>query len=155
MDKCQVEIRGEGLLVVKQVPREWAEKLAVQVLGGGGSVELVDEKASGENVKEVALGEMVGDLGAARSVDKIALVGWWLKFQHQVEVFGRRELVRLFEEAGEAIPKNLSRDLSWAVKIGWIAKKEGVRGSYYLTQKGREVVEAGFPDKEVKRTSVR
>ena len=51
-----------------------------------------------------------------------------------------------FELASEPPPKNLSRDVDWAVKVGWIAPQQDDPDKYYITRSGREAVQRSFPD---------
>ena len=159
MNRYSLQIKGEGLWLVREIPAELAERVVVEILSSDGVVETgwlktKEDEVSG-NGKIDDVGEFLGECGAARVVDKVAAVAWWLKNKKGVDFFGKRMVVEQFEAAGEAIPKNLSRDLAWAVAVGWVARKDGVRGSYYLTQKGREVVEKNFPQEEIKQTASR
>ena len=82
--------------------------------------------------------------GARRSPDKIVAMACYWKRERKVKFFSRKELVVAFEEMGEPVPKNLSRDIGWAKKLNWLTGKVGEKGYYYLTRKGENVVDEGF-----------
>lgn len=154
MSKCSITIKGEGLLVDREVSSELAEKLALMVL------EKQSDRANGvvekvEDTQDDDLASFLKDSGASRSVERIVAIGWWLKNKNNLSVFGGREIREMLEISGYGVPKNLSRDLAWSVSVGWIVRKDGQRGAYYLSQKGKEVVEAGFSEDVVAGTVVR
>lgn len=59
------------------------------------------------------------------------------------------ELKEAFSDAGEILPKNLTRDVKKALQYGWV--RTGANG-LILTQKGREVYKKGFSDSAMSNT---
>lgn len=104
--------------------------------------------------EDTSLAEYFRHTQAIRVPDKIVAYAAYLRQEKRIEAFTRQELVRAFEQAQEVVPKNLSRDLSWAVKIGWIAPSSHRPGSFYLTQAGEAAVGAKFPIDLRKKTSI-
>lgn len=155
MNKCSVIIRGEGLMIDREISGDLADELVVRILSqnNGTTRDKAAETTIEGGVESVA--GFLKECGAGRSVERIVAIGWWLKEKKSINMFGRREVKEMLEEAGYGVPKNLSRDLAWSVDVGWIVRKEGQKGVYYLSQKGREVVEAKFPEQEVVGTVVR
>lgn len=89
-----------------------------------------------------------------RSPDKIATIAYYFK-QTGLETFTSKEIGQAFQQAGEPTPKNLSRDLAWAVANKWLALTSGNTRSYYLTHYGQQAVESSFPTKVIASTSKR
>lgn len=153
MDDFVVSVSGEGLLMTRNVPREVAEKVVVAVLTqreqtSVGMVAKTEEPPQ----EEISLWSYAKNYQAERTVDKILLIGVYLAKVQGLGLFERKDVVAGLEQLAEPIPKNLSRDMAWAVRIGWIARKVGVRGVYYVTELGYMVVEGNFPKEEVGKT---
>jgi hypothetical protein len=95
-------------------------------------------------VAVLGLQELIEYSRAKRNPERITVIGCYLKRNKDQNEFNRKEVADGFKEMAEVTPKNLARDLKWAMKIGWVAKTEGVRGSYYVTNKGEKAVEERF-----------
>lgn len=181
MNKYTISVTGDDLLLTRQVERGLAEAIVVEVLsrgkrmtstevktntekeegGKGGEVVGVEEETSGEKEQDLSLSnqkislkEFVRGFGVERTVDKILCIGVYLAKYEEMGLIERADVVAGLEQLAEPIPKNLSRDIGWAVKIGWLAKKEGVRGVYYVTGEGYEVVDGGFGAEYVEKTQI-
>lgn len=89
-----------------------------------------------------------------RNPEKIVLVAYELLEKNQA-VFGRVELVEGFESKSFVIPKNLSRDISWAESSGWIAKSAKADSKWYLTEAGIQLATQGFPAQLRNKTRAR
>jgi hypothetical protein len=89
---------------------------------------------------------------AKRIPEQIATMALYLKNHRTTPVFTGKDLVKTFEDAQEPVPKNLSRDIGWTVRIGWIAPKLGMKNTYYLTSSGEAAVGAKFPPDVRKKT---
>jgi hypothetical protein len=89
---------------------------------------------------------------AKRIPEQIATMALYLKNHRNTAVFSSKDLIKTFEDAQEPVPKNLSRDIGWAVRIGWIAPKLGMKNTYYITSSGEAAVGAKFPADVRKKT---
>lgn len=110
---------------------------------------------SGGNLSNpVTLSSYFEQAKVKRIPDKITTCAHYLKVHKNQNFFTKRDIVLAFEQAMETLPKNLSRDLAWAEKIGWIAQSKEQAEAYYLTRTGQEAVQAQFPSELRKKTSI-
>jgi hypothetical protein len=85
---------------------------------------------------ERSIGEFLSELRATNNAEKIAAIALYLQ-----EHFGRQrvqksEIIDSFATAGEAAPRNPTRDFQGAVTRRLIAEDPNKRGHYYVTQTG-------------------
>lgn len=66
------------------------------------------------------------------------------------DTFTLDDIKPLFRRAREATPKNLTRDFDAVIRAGW-ADEADLKGEYYLTKKGLELLEVGFQKEPVAR----
>lgn len=148
-----VKVGGPGMDFFKSIGESEAKRLVVALVGRGG----VDERVLGSALSEQerpSVREYLGSVGAKRAVDKICALGvYWRDFERQ-RMFSREQVILALREAAEKVPKNLSRDLAWAVGAGWLAR-EGGRGEYRVTVSGIRAVEERFSAQVVKETRKR
>ena len=127
----------------RTVTPELAQSIVALVLGGGAA----DAGATGVGGDRTPLSvrEFLVQHQAKRIPEQIACIGLYFKEHNKASVFAKKELVKAFEDAQEPVPKNLSRDIQWTVKNGWIAPKTGHKSAYYLTGTGETAAKANFP----------
>jgi hypothetical protein len=87
-----------------------------------------------------------------RIPEQIATLALYLKTHRNTAAFTNKDLIKTFEDAQEPGPKNLPRDIRWTIRNGWIARKSGMKDTYYLTGSGEEAVRGKFPPDVRKRT---
>lgn len=122
-----------------------------------GSIESVSsdtDMVTSDGGPALSIREFLNEHGPKRSPDKIAAIGVYLKDHDGKDIFSKSDLEKAFEDAAERIPGNLSRDINWVVKAGWIAPKPGAKGMYYVAHSGREAVAKKFPPEIVKKTAI-
>jgi hypothetical protein len=108
------------------------------------------EPAGGEgDAPRVGLAELIKDKQATTNAQRLAVFAYFRDQYQKKPRFSRANLESYFELAKEPPPSNYSRDFNEAVKKGWI-HEEGENS--YITSKGIEAVQAGFPD-ELKFTT--
>ncbi len=158
-DEFTISVQGPGVSVEQKVTREVANRAVLLVLGGvtprtadlprgeGPASEGVDDPSP-------SIGEFFTAHNAKRNIEKIAAIAQFLKQHSGKNSFGRSDLVAQFELASEPPPKNLSRDIDWAVKVGWIAPQSDDPDKYYVTRSGREAVQKSFPDEVRGKTKI-
>jgi hypothetical protein len=79
-------------------------------------------------------------------------MGEYIKLYRNKTTFTQEDIVSAFEEGGEPVPANLSRDITWAKKTGWIAPKSDLDGHFYVTGSGRAAIQQNFSE-EIKSKS--
>ncbi len=105
-------------------------------------------KQPGERPKSIA--EFVASKKPGTNTQRIAVFAYFHEQTEGKQKFQREDLRPYFVNARLGDPgNNFGRDFDNAVGKGWIAAKDG---SFYLTQTGINVVEAGF-NNENSRTS--
>lgn len=164
----QLLITGPDLHLSTQLPQEKFELLMDLVVNSratkqsetsvSNSTKLPEsitlESTNQPVVQKPDLSQYFIQVNAQRTPDKITAYATLLRQKYDKDTFSRSDLVSAFERAQEPLPKNLSRDISWAEKIGWIAPSGQVDGEYYLTKAGAEAVQSKFPKELKKKTSI-
>ncbi|MBA3352132.1 MAG: hypothetical protein H0U23_06870 [Blastocatellia bacterium] len=164
----KVELSGPGLNLQRELSEPTAHELLVWLLKGG---KLQSGAHGGSSAAHVASADATipgsgnSSPGALMSVrefmeqfeprrvpDKIACFALYLREHRNQKEFSKADLVSLFQEAAEPLPKNLGRDLRWTQSIAWIAPAPSNRDSFYLTKKGEDAVRNRFPKEMVART---
>jgi len=159
-DSYRVRIEGPGVNFDLKVPSELGKKVVVSVLTGQVAqvppaveqTKLEEDSQVVDQSTKTSIREFMDKYHPKRSPDKITTFGYYLNTHDSKTTFKRADIVACFERAAEPIPKNLSRDINWTVKAGWIAPKTGEKGSYYVTHTGTTVVTKGFPRDMVDKT---
>ncbi|MCH7986517.1 MAG: hypothetical protein IH847_08030 [Acidobacteria bacterium] len=104
--------------------------------------------------RPVSLVELMQDKLPGASVQRLTLFAYYREKFEGLSRFGRDDLKGYFQKAKEPPPANYDRDFHEAVRKGWL-HEEG--DDSYITSKGIETVEAGFPGerKRFKRAGTR
>lgn len=150
MSDFVIQIEGPGLTL----KREAEEAMVLRILGIllGTRAQTMFAQASGLQASvappEVAnVGESPREYldrsGAKTNPEKITALGLYLRAQGS-ESFSPRNLRDLFVAAGEAAPKNMTRDIKEAVRSGWAAIRPDQPDSYYVTNRGETAAAGGF-----------
>lgn len=89
---------------------------------------------------QMSLAEYLDDANPGNNFERIAAVALYHR-----EVLGqarvpRDDIPKWFQRAGRAVPKNLSRDIRYALKRGLIAEDHAEADKYYVTRKGEELL---------------
>ena len=162
----KITIRGDGINVERDVNEGVAREVLLLVLGGRGSAgregaadgQRLGER--GEGLAEKPLGgrtslrDFLTAHGPKRNPEKIATIAEYLKTYESKPTVTKQSLAKAYEEAAEPVPGNLSRDITWTVKIGWLADKQGASDTYYITSSGSQAVRSKFPPELRKKTKV-
>ena len=159
-----VKLTGPGVTIDREVSKELAEQVVLLVMTGQ-----VSTAAAAPPTPPVGYGSptpspspgVPGDLSvrefldqtdAKRVPDKITAMAVFLRDVRKQSHFQRADMVEQFQAAHERVPKNLSRDIAWAAKAGWIAPKVGTNDTYYVTKSGGDAVAARFSKEVVQKT---
>jgi hypothetical protein len=149
--EVEVTVQGPGINVTKRVPLALGLTIVQAVLVGdwphvapshsgvrtSGTTTAVDPELSLREALEAS---------QARSIpEKITAAANFLRDYRHVAAVSADQLRSGLEEAGESPPGNFPRDLSHAVRAGWLAPKAGSSGLYYLTTKGEGAVKSNCP----------
>jgi hypothetical protein len=171
-ENYSVEITGDDFQFKRMITKEVASKLVLLALTGetqgfhGQSplpsaqapppVQAPRLNAQGSSaqtdVMPVSIREFLNDSQAKRNPDKITAIASYLKIHQARDVFDKQDIIGGFRSAQEAIPKNVTRDMNWALKSGWIAENPDEKGKYYITVTGEKAVKGKFPRELVKKT---
>jgi len=162
--KYKVSLEGAGLKLDREVDQTVGEQIAVLILTGSKPSGLsntsgfVTRPATAALIHEtggsLSLREFLNEHEPRRSPDKIVAIGLYLRDSEGKSTFSKEDLEKAFESCGEKIPANLSRDIQWTIRSGWIAPKSGLKGSYYVTNSGDDAVVKKFPKELLKKTPV-
>jgi hypothetical protein len=155
----RLKLIGQGVSVDRTVSVEVAQQIVAIALGatsafslGAGTQGTAGESKTGGGRPPASVREFMLQQEAKRIPEQIATMALYLKNNRNTAVFSSKDLVKTFEDAQEPVPKNLSRDIGWAVRIGWIAPKVGMKNTYYITSSGEAAVGAKFPSEVRKKT---
>lgn len=168
-----IKIDGPGLSFEHIVNEKIAKQMMVAVLTGDNiqpnisqsnakkfhdsskTEELPEDSTISNAQPELSLREFLSQKEASRNPDKIAAIALYLKQYRKRNLFSKSDIIEGFEMAAEPVPANISRDLRWTLKNGWIAPKTGDNDLYYITSTGQNVVEQKFPSDILKKTSIK
>lgn len=168
----KIRIEGNGLSLERNVSKDIAEHIIVSILTGepqspGSSNEEDPRQAVNQDTRPqkggddlsaakplptLSIREFLDKSNARRIPDKIAAIGYYYETHDNRSVFSQDDLVRGFESAAEPVPRNISRDIKWAIRAAWIAPKVGQKGMYYVTHAGKQAVDSQFPGEILKKT---
>ena len=166
-DTFHVKVEGPGLTLEREVPASIAHRISVLILTGSvtpersepapGRVEsehppVSAERGTPRGSTVMSLREFLNTRAAKRGPDKIVTMAMYMSDYEGMDTFTAKDLKSSFQRAAEPVPGNLSRDIAWTVRTGWIARKGG--GDLYLTNSGRDAVESGFPRELLLRTGI-
>ncbi|HEU5069860.1 MAG TPA: hypothetical protein VFV96_05515 [Verrucomicrobiae bacterium] len=167
--KYTVELVGPGLSLKKELPEPVAHELLVWLLKGGRlqaqgaaitpqptqaevKVSAAPQPAGHTASAVVSVREFMEQYSPARVPDKIACFGLYLREHRNQREFAKEDLVGLFQDAADPLPKNLTRDIRWTQQIAWVAPSATNPEMYYLTKKGEDAVRAKFAKELVQKT---
>lgn len=157
----KVKLDGPGLSIDREISKALADQIVLVLVTGHAPTQHgnpAQHRAAAHQQRapvhhgDMSIREFLDDCEAKRTVDRITAIGVYLSDHESKPDFKRDDLVQQFENASEPVPKNLSRDITWTVKAGWIAPRSGSSGTYYVTKTGREAVAAKFSKEVVQRT---
>ncbi len=159
-----VNVTGPGLTIDREISKELAERVVMLLMTGQAPATPTvaappptpstgyDAPPAAPPTGDMSVREYLNETAAQRVPDKITAMGLYLRDVRKRSHFKRADMVEQFQAAHERVPKNLSRDIAWAAKAGWIATKAGTTDTYYVTNSGSEAVAARFSKEVVKKT---
>ena len=168
-----VQLSGPGLDFKRDLSESNAHELLIWLLKGGklgssqtSSIAAIEHHPStpvgSEHTKSkpatpsygvlMSVREFADEYEPKRVPDKIASFALYLREHRNTREFKREEIVSLFQESAEPVPKNIGRDLKWTQSIGWIAISHTDRQAFYLTNRGEEAVKNHFSKEVVAKT---
>lgn len=155
----KVRLEGPGLTIDREISKAVADQIVLVLVTGqapvaprGGVGNPARHHAPAHQHGDLSIREFLDECEAKRCPDKIAAIGVYLADNESRPDFKRDDLVQQFEAAHEPVPKNLSRDIKWTARAGWIAPRSGSKDTYYVTKSGREAVAAHFSKEVVQKT---
>jgi hypothetical protein len=156
-NKIKLSIKGAGLSYESEIDQNTAGQVMALCLTSDNLPKNSPVSALSVNTKPHSLvkesaAEYLYRHSPQRNPDKILALAGYLKEFHNKEAFQPGEIKSLFRDAGELMPANITRDFKTVVSSGWIAPDHFKKGSYYITNTGMKVLQAGFPDEMVSKS---
>ncbi|MCH9027101.1 MAG: hypothetical protein IIA05_08315 [Proteobacteria bacterium] len=150
----KVQLEGPGLKIDREISKALADQIVLVMVTGQAPAAArgTAQHHIPTHHGELSIREFLDECAAVRGPDKITAIGIYLADHESKADIKRDDLVRQFENASEPVPKNLSRDINWTVKAGWIAPRSGANDTYYVTKTGRDAVAAKFSKDVVQKT---
>ncbi|MFN8398748.1 MAG: hypothetical protein U0X74_01940 [Anaerolineales bacterium] len=160
----KVKIEGEGLTFEREVSKELGDRILMLILSGANpslpshqvnsssSTKPKESTSTDEHHADLSIREFLDNHNAKRNPDIITAIGTYLNTHENMQFFVKEDILNAFESAAEPAPKNFSRDLKWAIKVGWVAEKRDTPDTYYVTSSGKNAVNTSFPAELIKRT---
>jgi hypothetical protein len=160
----KLSLKGGGLTVDREVDEATAFQILAVVMGGatlpraksGGTAsahapDLTPSRPSAAG--RLSLREHMDEFDPKRNPDKILAIAAYLVDTRGMETFTPDDVKKEFRNAAERVPANYSRDWTWTVSNGWIAKADDEPGEFYITLKGSEALSQKFSADVKKATS--
>lgn len=167
--KFKLTISGNGLSLDQEVDQATALSIMNIALGGQACVQApinaaptsehtsppkqVQSAAPERATPPQSLREHVHDLGPRTNPDIILSIASFITKRDHRDHFTKDEIKALFPKAGEALPKNYSRDFNNVGEWGWIAEDPERDGHWYITTTGEAALDTGFSREARKTTS--
>lgn len=158
----EISVTGEGVSITQEVDQRTAREIINILMGGSpeytrGSRPFRQGRSDTEDSetrtqRPLSLREYLDETEARRNPDKIVAIGEYMSEHEEVPEFSRDDVKSRFKLAGEAAPRNFARDFAWAVSNGWVAEDPKTPGSFYVTKKGRDAIDAKFAADVAKST---
>jgi hypothetical protein len=166
----KIKLTGPGMVIDRPISAEIAQRIAFLLFTDGKleapmqpmghqitATTTVEKTAAGQptNITPApaqSLREFLTACDPVRIPEKIATIGYYIEKHGNPAGFTKQDIIKGFEQSKEPIPKNLARDITWTLKIGWIAPKHENEDIYYVTKSGVEAVESKFPAEIRKKT---
>jgi hypothetical protein len=157
-----LKLAGGGLSIDREITEELASQIAMFVISGG-KAELsqadggqpglsTSTQGSGAIPTDKSPQEYLQQSGAKKIPQKMTALGHYvLGTQKGKKSFSQDELKGALEDAKEKVPANFNRDLSAAIKRGWVARVTGEKDAYYVTGTGIAAINQQFPHSKKKR----
>lgn len=148
-EEFKIKLVGPGVRIQKTIPEAAAHKILLAAFGAPAQNPIpAPDPSAAPAPRDLLLRH-----GARRIPEKIAVLAHNMMNQGK-DSWDREDLIAAFEGAKEPVPGNLVRDITWTIKIGWIAPKPDRRNHFYLTAAGIHAVESGFPAELRRKTKV-
>ena len=170
-ENYSVELTGPGLNLKRELTETNAHELLIWLLKGGklqatgqgvvpsGMIHSPPAATTGatSNTQSasgalMSVREFMEQYEPKRVPDKIACFGLYLRAHRNQKEFSKTDVVSLFQEAADPLPKNLGRDLRWTQSIAWIAPSPSNRENFYVTKKGEDAILNRFPKEMLAKT---
>jgi BMFP domain-containing protein YqiC len=103
-----------------------------------------DDEEPSSSSPPLSIRKFLRESGAQRNPDKIVAIGAFLRDHLGWESFSRHDIRSQLKNSGARVPRNLTRDLKWALDIGWIEEVPDNRGWYVVTEAGQEALDGRF-----------
>lgn len=148
----RITVEGDGLNFTRSVSESIARDIMFVAMGGSVSGGISTRQGaspqlpSDDSTSRQTVGEYLQHVNARQNADKIVAIGLYLQETQDRQSFTRDEVKSMFPLAGERIPGNFSRDFATAIKSKWIAATGSASGEFFVTNSGRQAVQAQFAD---------
>jgi len=162
----QIKISGPGIQFEHEISTQQTSAIVSFVLDGSSQLSqtIIHGQSQGANVgpippqhssgSQLSLREFLNEHEPKRIPEFITAIASFLKSHRNLTTFTKENLISAFEEAQETQPAYLTRDITWTVKIGWIAPKTAQKDTYYITSTGEKAVSSKFPAEIRRKTKL-
>ena len=165
-----VKITGPDFSFEQNLTEKEARRLTTIVVQQGFGIEGWSNLASNPNTSpkthtqtttqtnqpqaKLSISEFISQSQATRTPDKLTAMAIYLHDFQGIDQIQRKIFTQQFKLIGQTAPKNLSRDLSWALRLGWLERLPHNSRLYRATTTGRQLVEQKFPQTSLTKTTL-
>lgn len=150
LETYTVTISGPGLEMAKDVNQAVAFKVVGVLMGVAPAgqmdgqtereLEAEDPGADIDHDEELTIGEFLAKLKVSNNAERIAGIALYMNEVRGERLVAKESIPGLFQRAGEAPPKNVSRDLKAAVSKKLISEDHAKNGHYFVTTTGKNLL---------------
>lgn len=140
-NKFKVTFEGHGTTVNVDVSSDVAHDLLKQIFS-----QKEKEIIQTVNFKDMSARQKISiweKFNAKRNIEKITVIGYLLK--NDKDWIMRKDIDNFLELHGDPIIKNFSRDINWAIQVGFLEENKEELGKFKITKIGIEAVNKKFP----------
>jgi len=157
MGEYRLRLSGDGVEIDKTVDQPTALAILHAVMSAGADIgkivvpqvtsepsAAVEALAATKPAKPLSLREFVNEKLPKTNAEVILTIAEFLSVFEGKSKFLKEDIRSRFSSAGEALPKNFTRDFQTALDKGWIGESTDVKGSFFVTRTGETVIQRGF-----------
>jgi len=144
-----LKLNGPGIDLDKEINEETLNRVMGVLFRSSGNSDFqhveLNQVPRAATHEDMTLREFINDVEPSTKPRMITTIAYYL-FEHEGKSHFRKEDIKeRFAEAKEQMPANFDRDLSAAIKHGWVTEDRNNPKTYYITRTGIKSVRDKFP----------
>jgi hypothetical protein len=140
-DLLQLTIEGPDTTFKRSINQDQFARIALLLVKP--STSSFEEETSTNNTNQQSIRDFLNEKSPKTNPQKIVVIASFLG-QKDFKSITTPLFKQYLQDAGEPIPKNITRDIKEAISLGWLAESYKHDGSYFVTAAGEKKIQTGF-----------